>query len=477
MYNNKLIKLLKTLNRKEMTRFRAFVDSPYFNKHEKVRELVKHLEQLYPSFVAEKCDRKVLSVAIGETEMSLAVLFTYTKRLLYEFLIVEQRSKEGNRQQLALLQQLRQREQYAIYEKKLQQLSTTINQTQRQDIEYHFDTYQLTKEENCYYEQRREYKNDHSLTRKQLAFNHFFIAEKLKDACELLSRQSTLNVDFSDRLFTIILAELKDNWATYEAVPSIVIYHQIYQLLKQQTFEAYNASLQSLEQYASLLNIEEQRTAYLYVQNFCASQSNAGKTNYLQHLFDLLRLQLKKNLLIENDYLSQWHYKNIVTSGLRLGEQKWVHNFIEQYKTQLHPDQREQAYTFNLASYYYYYQQYKKALELLLYLDLSDVRYAITAKSMLLYTYYELDEQEALLTLTRTFQQYLKRQKGLANNYSQGVNHLITFTRKLALLRARKDFQHQTDWQRRFDQLQAEIVTEKNIVNKKWLLEKVEGLK
>lgn len=476
MYNNKLIKLLKTLDRKEMTRFCAFVESPYFNKHEKVRELVTHLTQLYPDFVAAKCDRKVLSVAIEETEINLAILFTYTKRLLYDFLIVEQQNKETNSRQLALLQQLRQREQYVVYEKQLQQLDKAIKQTQSQDVEHHFDSYQLAKEENIYYEQRREYKNDDSLKHKQLALNCFFIAEKLRDACELLSRQSTLNVEFSDRLLTIILTELQDNWTDYEAIPSIAIYHQIYQLLKQQTFEAYEASLQSLEQHAPLLSIEKQKNAYLHLQNFCASQGNAGKSAYLQHLFDLLRLQLEKNLLVENDYLSEWHYKNIVTAGLRLGEQKWVYEFINTYKAQLHPEQREQAYTFNLASYHYYSKQYKKALEHLLYLDLSDVRYAITAKSMLLYTYYELDEQEALLTLTRTFQQYLKRQKGLAASYSQGVDHLITFTRKLALLRARKDFQQAADWQQRFEQLQSAIEAEQNIVNRKWLLEKVKTI-
>ena len=41
MLNNKLIGLLQSFERREMTRFREFAFSPYFNKHEGVRALVK----------------------------------------------------------------------------------------------------------------------------------------------------------------------------------------------------------------------------------------------------------------------------------------------------------------------------------------------------------------------------------------------------------------------------------------------------
>ena len=191
-------------------------------------------------------------------------------------------------------------------------------------------------------------------------------------------------------------------------------------------------------------------------------------------MFELTRVQLEKGLLFEQNYLSEWQYKNIVTLGLRVGEQDWIKQFIEDYKAHLHPEKREHAYNFNLASLYYYNKQYDQALKLLLYLDLSDVRYAITAKSMLLYTYYELEETEALLGLSDTFRQYLKRQKNVSKDYRSGVDSLVRYTKKLALLKSKRAYESTDKWQASFDKLKQAILGDTSIVNKKWLVEKLE---
>ncbi len=55
MQNNPLIRLLKRLDRRRMTRFRAFVHSPYYNKHRKVQALVDYLSSVLRDFSARKC--------------------------------------------------------------------------------------------------------------------------------------------------------------------------------------------------------------------------------------------------------------------------------------------------------------------------------------------------------------------------------------------------------------------------------------
>ena len=57
MVNHQLIEIIKTFDRREMTRFREFANSPYHNKHKDLRALIKYLSDCYPVFNEENCHR------------------------------------------------------------------------------------------------------------------------------------------------------------------------------------------------------------------------------------------------------------------------------------------------------------------------------------------------------------------------------------------------------------------------------------
>ena len=69
---------------------------------------------------------------------------------------------------------------------------------------------------------------------------------------------------------------------------------------------------------------------YNYFQNYCIQQINRGERQFLKETFNLFKDQLEKELLLdEYGFLDQWHYKNIVTTAIRLKEMEWTQNFIE----------------------------------------------------------------------------------------------------------------------------------------------------
>ncbi|MEM9886947.1 MAG: hypothetical protein AAF849_13725 [Bacteroidota bacterium] len=480
MYKNTLFRLLKLLNRKEMTRFKEFVQSPYFNKHNKVNALVQYLSDIFPDFEKRKCGReKLFKVVFGaqkHDQAQLAIVFTYTKRLLHEFLAQEKWQEKDMERQIDLMKHIREKGDLEGYKKELKRSEKYLANYSFQDTHFQYLNYLFAKETDQFYEQLRQYKSDDSLQRKQNHLDYFYLSEKLRDACEILVRESTLQVEYASRLLDVLLTAIAENWEHYRDIPSIAVYHQIYQMLNERSVKSYQKTLVTLARNAAYFSPKEQQSTYLYLQNFCTTQINEGKSEFMPLLFDLIRVQLEKGFLFEQSYLSEWHYKNIVTLGLRVGKQAWIEQFIETYKTHLHPNQREHAYNFNLASLHYYNKQYSKALKLLLYLDLSDVRYAITAKSMLLYTYYELEELEALLPLSDTFRQYLKRQKNVSKDYRKGIDSLVRYTKKLALLRSKKAYEPTEKWQPTFEKLRQAILEDDNIVNKRWLLEKMEEL-
>ena len=104
----------------------------------------------------------------------------------------------------------------------------------------------------------------------------------------------------------------------------------------------------------------------------------------MKEIFLLYQLQLQQELIIDEGYLSDLHYKNIVTTGIRLQELEWVKQFIEEYREALRPAVRENAYSFNLASYYHAVGKYDEVLALLQEVAYSDFRYNLGAKALLL---------------------------------------------------------------------------------------------
>ncbi|MEN0005434.1 MAG: hypothetical protein AAF798_14880 [Bacteroidota bacterium] len=462
-----------------MTRFREFAYSPYFNKHEGVKALIDYLWKLYPDFTEKRCDRhKIFATLFPEeihNQAKLAVLFTYALRLLQQFLQVEVAHQHSAQGQLYLLQALRDRQQHPHYEKILAKTESMLEKASRRDSHYFRQQFLLATEADAYYTDTQSRKHDHNIQWRQNNLDRFYLAEKLRDACEMHVRSQILKVDYSTRLWETVLREVKENLPTYQQVPAIYIYFLIYQMLTEQTSQHYFEALNTLKRVASFFELEEQKTLYNYLQNYCIHQINTGNAAFLQEIFHLYKMQLEGNLMIEEGYLSEWHYKNIVTTGIRLNEMDWVFSFIETYKHKLEPEAMDNAYRFNLASYYYATQQYDQVLSLLLQVEYSDLRYSLGAKALLLRTYYDLEETEALLSLCDSFRQYLLRNKLMADNRRVGYSNLFKLTKRAAILRSNIGFTATKRLNKEMNRLKTDI-DRATIFNRLWLVQKWEEL-
>ncbi len=479
MFSNKLLGILKNLNRKEMTRFREFVNSPYFNKNEDIRALIAYLSKFFPAFNEQNCDRQLIFAAVYPDEphdqSKLALLFTYAFRSLREFLIVEQCKQDDFGQTLFFLQALRSKKQYALYEKMLEDAERTLNATTLKDEFYYHHQYHLAAEADSYFNQIERRQLDRSIVQKQTYLDDFYLLEKLKDACEIQVRRRIFKVDYPIQMLEATLQEVRSRTTACE--PLIYLYHQIYQMVTQPLPEFYFAALDTLQQHVQDIATSELTYIYNYFQNYCIQQINKGDERFLYEIFKLYQAQLKRGLLLQDGYLSEWHYKNIVTTGIRLHEMAWVQDFIETYKDKLPPEVQENAYRFNLASYHYALQEYDAVLELLLKVEYRDLRYNLGAKALLLRTYYDLKEFDALLSLVQSFTLYLRRNKLMADFHRDGHYELFKFTRRAAQIRAHLDFVPSQKTRQEFEKLQQDVAATRIIMNKGWLLEKLNELK
>lgn len=479
MKSHKLIGLLKTFSRKEMTHFRAFIHSPYFNKHKGIKRLVDYLDLIFPKYDDRNCSRALLTKklfgATPKDKNQLHLLFTYTFRLVEQFLAQEQFQQQTSPQDIMLLKSLRSREQFRRYDKVLKGAEAQLQYQIIQDSGYYNSQYLLATEADEYYRQIKRRHKDHHIQQKQNYLDKFYLSEKLKDACEMKVRSNILKVDYAPKLLETVLQEVEDNAAHYAKEPAIYVYYQIYQMITQDKQDYYFEALATLEGNQERFSKHELKLIYNYFQNYCIEQINKGSNQFLAEIFKLYQSQLDQLLILEDGLLSEWHYKNIVTTGLRLKEMDWVRQFIETYKNKLQAESVENAYIYNMASWYHAKQEFDKVLNLLVKVEYVDLRYSLGAKALLLRTYFELEEFESLFYLTDSFKQYLHRNKLMADSRRQGYYNLFRFTKRIAQIKSSFGFSNQEKLRREYQKLSADTM-DAAIFNKAWLEEKLAAI-
>lgn len=484
MFNNILIRTLSHFPRKKITRFVEFAHSPYFNKHKEVKRLIDYLSKTYPDLNAKKCHRATIFEALYPTldfdQKKLAIIFTYAQRLLEQFMRVEEATTNGLLENdTLLLQQLKAHDSLLSIEKYWKEIINGVDEYSRNthssvpkfsDLEHLRELDEISV---------RLSRFDHQyLKQRQSSFDVFFVSEKLKDACELKQRSKLLKQEYRPSpLFEKIFELLVNGTISYPTYPTVDIFLTLYTLLNDGQSNHYGKAIYQIKTYGYLLESKELQTAYNVLQNFCIGQINLGKKEYLRKLFEIYQSQLEKDLLMMNNYLPEWHYKNIVTTGLRLDEHPWVIKFINEYREKLQPDTMENAYSYNLANYYYHLGQFDKVLKLLVQVEYTDLRYNLDAKSLLLRTYYDMEEEVALYSLSDAFRQYLKRNKEMTEFQKSGYYNLLKIARKIFKLKVDKGFISKNKWDATYVAIKKELDKEVTIFNHGWLVNKLSDLK
>ena len=252
-------------------------------------------------------------------------------------------------------------------------------------------------------------------------------------------------------------------------VPAIEIYRCIILSYTVEDSGVYFLKLKELiVAHQHLFLLEEVKNMYVFAMNYCINQINFGKSEYLKEILFLYKQALENDVLLDEGQLSQWDYKNIVTTALRVKDFKWAQSFIQQYKTKLPKEDRKNAFTFNMARYYFAMKNYDEVLHLLQQVEYSDIFYQLDAKTTLLKTYFELGEWQPLYSLKDSFRVLLQRKRLITPQQKSNYLNLLNFAIRI--------FRVDVKDKRGLSKLKQEIIAANNVADKSWLLEKISEL-
>lgn len=474
MTESKFYHFLKALSLKELKRFRKYMESPYFNTHEKIFRLFEIFETHLLTESKQPIEKeKVWQELYPDRPFDYDFLRKIQHNLMelgYEFLAQQVFDDNHAQRSQATLQMLSRKQMTEFFEPAIRMGMNHLKKETNRSGTYYYDLYSIEKYH--YVLENLESARVQKVNIQKLNLvdidghlNKFYYAEKLKYYCLLLSWSKMTNVDKNVPFINEIVSEIQNK--KYLEVPVIAIYYQIYLTFIEPDHETHFIKLKELiKEHIHLFPPDDARDIMNAAINYTIQKQNQGQLQYSKDNFELWNQALDNGFVLTNGELSPWAFKNIITLALRLNEFNWVEEFIETYGSKINNEYQENAINYNKATFFFYKKEFNKVIPLLQKVQYDEVNYGLGAKSILLATYYELDEFEVLSSFYDSFKIFVRRNKSIPHETKENYTKLIKYTKLLTENSSNKT---------KLQKIKQEISTTQ-VVSKKWLLEKVDEL-
>ncbi len=471
MQQSQLVILLQTMNKVELSQLMKFVNSPFHNSHEKVKELCHYLIGLYPRWHSPKLDRqyifKVLFPNSGYKDIALRRIQSKLLKLAEAFISYQEFTRADHIPDLYLLRAYQHRQLPKHYQKAAQSTQKVMLAQTQKGQAFYFQNYLFQEAQNRYLEGLHQRNIEPNLQALSDSLDHLYLVNKLKCCCAMMSYQNLVNIEYNLPLLDPIFDHLNIHWRQYPFAIAIY-YFALLTLVEPAEASHFQQLKELLQKEEGQLPLSELQDIYVLARNYCIKQLNQGEEAYLQELFNIYQSELNNGTLLTEGFISPLDYKNIVSVALRLTAFDWVAQFIEDYKTLLPLDFRENSYRYNLAQLHFARKDYDQVVLLLHQLEHDELFLGLDSRRLLLKTYYELEEWETLEALLGSFSAYVRRHPTVGYHRTNYL-HLIKFCRRLTTIAP-----YETD---KRVKLREAIIIEGKVVDKAWLLEKIEANK
>lgn len=472
MRNFKLFQILSQFDKLEQNRIRKFISSPYFNKDKVVLALFELMvEEINSPSNVDWSKEKIWDTLAPDLPYDDTRLRKYQSdllKLVEQFLIQQEFEEDSFMAQTYLLRSIRRKKLKKLHNSTLKTFKEIPSKISHRDGNYYLGQFLVETSYDQLISDFEEKKTDKTnLETISNMLDYFYIGEKLKIFCEVLSRKKLTQHEYDITLIEDMLkiAEKPE----YQNIPLIAIYSRIVKLYTEpQDLEHYYQYKYLLEEFSNIFPKSEEKNLYVLAQNYCVNQINQGNSAFLKELFNVYKNLIEKNFFTTEGSLDSFTFRNIVVVGLRNGEYEWTENYINNFIKFLPQEIRENAYSFNLSQLYMYQKKYTEVIRILQEVEYNDYVTNIVAKTTLIGAYYEVDEIDPLFSLLESFRVYLNRNKEIPSARKTNYKNLVKFTKKLLGLPPSDS--------KKLAQLKQEVEATKNIASRDWLLEKIAEL-
>lgn len=459
--------LYTSLTHTEARKLLDFVQSPYFNTQPELSAAMQYFNEcrfyLKVSPSKENTYKKLYGKGTYQ-DQKIRTLLSKLKRLIEQFLVVQNVLQEDNDFQLKLAQSLRERGLHKHFQKEIAVHNKKLKKGELRDASYLRQRFLNRQEYYQFYSVRRETQQiDMALLIEEL--DQAYYAELLRLACSQISYKAFMDDPKRDQQMQVALGFIQEKgWIQQPAIGAY--YHTFLALSRPREPQHFFALKELLFNLGDAFAADELRNLFLLSINYCIKRYNEGNQAFLKEGFQLFKEGFPRDLFMQEGYLSPFSFRNSVTLALILKDYDWVDQFIDQYAPLLPPDQGENLRTFSLARLAYERKEFEKAMELLSQTDYSDLLLSLAAKSIQIKVYHSLGEENLLDYHLKAMRAYIRRKKVMGYHREHYLN-LVNFTQKM--------LDTPTFEKEKRSQLIEQVKETRRVAEKAWLLEALES--
>jgi hypothetical protein len=472
---NKLLSLLFSFDRYELNKLQKFIESPYFNKSEKLISLYILLKQDVIKNKVKKKEYYFTKIHANEKfdDQKFRNLISDILNLVIRFLTQEEFEEDHQAKAIYLINASKKNKLKDFYDKAINVANKYMSKNKLRNSEYFLSNYKL---ENNIFKLTNEFDKKAGISKSRqeidiLKINdhldYFYMIEKLRYYNSYLSWKTMTKIEYEFPYIDKVLAIVK----TYRKIlpPALQIYYNIYKISIDNSDTRSYFDLKSLiEQHINIFDTYEQNLVYSFLVNFAIKQVNKGSSEFNKEFIQVYISGIESKAILDDGYLSPTSFRNIVSVALRLKRFSWTKDFINEKIVLIQENRRDNAYKYNMARYYFYTKDYKKLIETIREVEFDDNLYALISKSMLLVAYYEQFEEEALINFSETFNAYIRRTAGLSDDRRLIFKKLVKFIKILHKGRYQPSL---------LPTLKLDIINTPSLPSRQWFLEKLEHIK
>ncbi len=479
MILSKAIDLLKTFSEEDFRKFGLFLSSPYFNKEAVQLRFYKAIKKYYPLFNSRALEKEKIFAKIypGKkfNDGVMRNVLSTTNKLAEDFLACQKFQNDTFNYNLNILDELNKRKQLKSFEKNFINAENFLESENIRDGEFYYKKFILANEQRKFEIKQKStmHRKDDNLSELFDTISISFMLNILKTYTYIANTNKYMfqyeqKKDLIDGILNYVnanLGKLKEN--TY-----LMYYYNLYMLSKSEDEKYYFDLSVLFKSKHDELSYVDMKNLYTILANYCYTKINKGESKFLNEQFNNYRQSVSLGLYKgERGFMSHIFYINVVITGLESGETAWVKIFIDSHKGELDIINRENTFIFCSAFYNYWIKEFSKALDLAAKVKTDDLSYKHQLKSLYLKIYYDLNEVEPFYSLIDSYRHFITSDENTSGQLKLAINNYMNFSKKLFDLKNRENY---TDTD--LVMIRNEIVNNKAMINKPWLLRKTEEL-
>lgn len=178
---------------------------------------------------------------------------------------------------------------------------------------------------------------------------------------------------------------------------------------------------------------------YINLENYCVRRLRNGNLKFLEESFRVYELELNKKSYLNHGYMPNSFYSSMVVTASKLKKYKWLRNFINDYKDEIHKDSRDAYYYYGLAYLENEEGNFEKALEALAKSKPEEVYLKMDLRILQSRIYFGLKWILPLQSLLDTFKKTVQNNKFMTEMRKNQYLKFIKYTNQLNNIRYKED--------------------------------------